>query len=118
MLDANTPQVPDIVAAMRDYRRWVDPALRAELERAGNDPRRKLHAALALWPVDRSVGPFLEQRLLAAAPGELAVIREALRPQGAELTPRLWPVVESLKPGDAALLPHAAALALYDPDGR
>jgi len=117
VLDADTAQVPDIVSAMRDYRRWVDPALRAELERAPDDSRRKLHAALALWPVDRSVGPFLEQRLLAAAPAELAVIRGALRPQRAELTPRLWPVAESLKAGDAALLPPAAALALYDPEG-
>src|SRR5262249_33673125 len=34
LLDADTPQVPDIVAAMRDYRRWVDPSLRSELEKA------------------------------------------------------------------------------------
>ena len=101
---------------MRDYRRWADPALRAELEQAGDDSRRKLHAALALWPVDRSLRPFLEERLLAAAPGELPVIREALSPQRAELTPRLWSVVESLKAGDAALLPPAAALASYAPD--
>src|SRR5262249_31801792 len=33
LLDADTPQVPDIVGAMRDYRRWVDPALRSELEK-------------------------------------------------------------------------------------
>ena len=26
LLDADTPQVPDIVEAMRDYRRWVDPS--------------------------------------------------------------------------------------------
>ncbi len=116
LLDADTRQVPDIVAAMRDYRRWIDPALRTELDQAGDDTRRKLHAGLALWPVDRSVGSFLEKRLLAAAPGELAVIREALSPQRAELTPRLWSVVESLEAGDAALLPPAAALARYAPD--
>ena len=29
LLDADTPQVPDIVGAMRDYRRWVDPPLRS-----------------------------------------------------------------------------------------
>src|SRR5262249_6966416 len=31
LLDADTPQVPDIVGAMGDYRRWIDTSLRGEL---------------------------------------------------------------------------------------
>src|SRR5262245_36855432 len=52
LLDADTAQVPDIVRAMRDYRRWVDPALRSGLEKESAGPRQKLHASLALLPVD------------------------------------------------------------------
>ena len=52
LLDAETEQVPDIVGAMHDYRRWVDPSLRSELEKKSDDSRQKLHASLALLPVD------------------------------------------------------------------
>ena len=38
VLKAETAQVPDIVDSMRDYRHWVDPLLKDELER----PRRGL----------------------------------------------------------------------------
>ena len=34
LLDADTPQVPDIVGAMREYRRWVDPPAEGELDKA------------------------------------------------------------------------------------
>ena len=59
LLDADTAQVPEIVAAMRDYRRWVDPALRSELAKNSDDSRQKLHASLALLPVDASQVDYL-----------------------------------------------------------
>ena len=34
------------------------------------------------------------------------------------LTPKLWTMLESAKPGDAGLLPAASALASYDPERR
>ena len=115
-LDADTPQVPEIVEAMRDYRRWVDPLLRTELEKASNGSRQKLHASLALLPVDATQVDYLLNRLLVATPSELPVLRDALKPQRSTLTPKLWTVLESAKPGDASLLPTASALAIYDPD--
>ena len=39
-----------------------------------------------------------------------------LKPHRATLTPKLWTVLESAKPGDASLLPAASALAGYDAD--
>ncbi len=36
----------------REYRQWVDSSLRTELERRSDDSRQKLHASLALLPVD------------------------------------------------------------------
>ena len=52
----------------------------------------------------------------SATPSELPVLRDALKPHRSTLTPKLWTVLESAKPGDASLLPAAGALALYDPD--
>jgi serine/threonine protein kinase/formylglycine-generating enzyme required for sulfatase activity/tetratricopeptide (TPR) repeat protein len=117
LLDADTPQVPEVVNAMREYRRWVDPALHSELAKLEADSREKLHASLALLPVDASQVDYLSERLGKADPGELFVIRNALKPRRGELAPRLWAVLESVKPGDIRLLPSAAALATYDPDG-
>ena len=116
LLDADTPQVPDIVGAMRDYRRWVDPSLRSELEKGSDGSRQKLHASLALLPVDDSQVDYLFNRLISATPSELPVLRDALKPHRSTLTPRLWTVLESAKPGDTSLLPAAGALARYDPD--
>jgi serine/threonine protein kinase/formylglycine-generating enzyme required for sulfatase activity/tetratricopeptide (TPR) repeat protein len=116
LLDADTPQVPEIVGAMRGYRRWVDASLRGELEKKSAGPRQKLHASLALLPVDATQVDYLFNRLSNAAPGELPVLRDALKPHRAILSARLWTVLESAKPGDASLLPCASALASYDPD--
>src|SRR5207245_6767668 len=54
LLDAETGQVPAIVAEMSEYRTWTDPLLRQENERAAADSRQQLHTSLALLPVDRS----------------------------------------------------------------
>ena len=114
VLDADTPQVPDIVGAMRDYRRWVDSSLRSELEKSSDDSRQKLHASLALLPVDASQVDYLFNRLLKATPSELPVLRDALKPHQATLVPKLWSVLDSAQPGDVSLLPAASALADYD----
>ena len=116
LLDADTPQVPDIVGAMRDYRQWVDSSLRSELEKGSDDSPQKLHASLALLPVDASQVDYLFNRLIKATPSELSVLRVALKTHRTTLTPKLWTVLKSAKPGDVSLLPTAGALAIYDPD--
>ncbi len=116
LLDADTVQVPDIVTAMREYRQAVDPALRSELIKSSDDSRQKLHASLALLPVDAGQVGYLFNRLKKATPDELPVLRDALNAQSTKLAPQLWTVLESAKPGDASLLPAASALANYAPD--
>ena len=44
------------------------------------------------------------------------MLRDALKPHRADLTPKLWAVLESAKAGDPRLLPAAGALAGYDPE--
>ncbi len=114
LLDTDTPQVPGIVVAMRNQRQRVDSSLRSEFDRRSDESRQKLHASLALLPVDASQVPFLEKRLLVASPTELPVLRDALKPHQATLVPKLWYVLESAHPGDPSLLPVASALADYD----
>ena len=116
VLDADTAQVPEIVKAMSDHRQWVDSSLRSELEKSSDGSRQKLHASLALLPVDASQVDYLFNRLIKATPSGLPVLRDALKTHRTSLTPKLWTVLESAKLGDANLLPSASALANYDPD--
>ena len=108
-----TPDVPAIVKQLSGYRRWADPQLVRALQ--STDDREHLHASVALLPVDGSQVDYIFNRLLAASPSELPVLREALKLHRSSLTPKLWTVLESAKPGDASLLPSASALASYDP---
>ncbi|MGO9923644.1 MAG: protein kinase domain-containing protein [Isosphaeraceae bacterium] len=116
LLDADTLQVPDIVGVMRDYRQWIVPSLRSELENSSEDSRQKLHASLALLPVDATQVDYLFKRLIKSNPSELPVLRDALSPYRVTLIPKLWALLGSAKPGDISLLPAASALARYAPD--
>jgi formylglycine-generating enzyme required for sulfatase activity/tetratricopeptide (TPR) repeat protein len=111
-----TPEVPAIVKQLSGYRRWADPQLVRLVETADPQGREHLHASLALLPVDATQVDYLFDRLLTVSPTELPVIRDALKPYSSTLTPKLWTLLESAKPGDASLLPCAGALALYDPE--
>ena len=59
---------------------------------------------------------YLFDRLIKATPSELPVLRDALKTHRSKLTPKLWAVLDSAKPGDDRLLPSAGALASYAPD--
>lgn len=74
LFDAETTQVPEIIADMRDLRQLVDPLLRTEYQQASDRSRRKLLASLALLPVDSGQAAYLTERLLKAEPTELPVI--------------------------------------------
>jgi hypothetical protein len=111
---ASTAEVPPIIGQISSYRRWANPDLNTLVQNTDDTSREKLHASLALLPVDASQLPFLEKRLLVASPTELMVIRDALKPHRASLVPKLWSVLDSAQPGDVSLLPVASALADYD----
>jgi serine/threonine protein kinase/formylglycine-generating enzyme required for sulfatase activity/tetratricopeptide (TPR) repeat protein len=118
LLDADTPQVPDIVRAMSEYRRWVDPSLKGELESAPDESRQKLHASLALLPVDAAQVDYLWESLATASTSEFPVLRDALTPHRSGLAPKLWSLLDHAKASDPRLLPSASALASYDPDNE
>ena len=117
---AGTPDVPAIVEQLPRYRRWADPQLvhvvRSTDDSTDGHRREHLHASLALLPVDATQVDYLFDRLSKATPTQLPVLRDALKTHRSALTPKLWTVLESAKPGDPSLLPAASALASYDPD--
>ena len=119
LLEAATEDVPDIVSEMRPVpalaRRAVARSLRPT-PKADDDTRRQLHASLGLLPVDRGQVDYLRDRLLTAGPQEVLVIREALQPHAAEVSPRLWKVLEDGKSLPGERLRAACALAAYAPD--
>ena len=111
---ASTEDVPSIVRQLNGYRRWANARLKSLVQNPDDASREKLHASLALLPVDSSQLPFLEQHLLNTTATELPVIRDSLKPHEASLIPKLWSTLDSAKPGDVSLLRAASALADYD----
>ena len=117
VLVADIAHVPGVVDAMIKYRKWTDALLRQEYGRAAMNSRQKLHASLALLPVDATQVDYLCGRLLDAGPHEVPVIRDALAPHKDSLLDKLWAVVEKPEKGqESHRLRAAAALAKYDPD--
>ncbi len=119
LLDADTTQVPAIIAEMAEHRDGVDPLLRAEHEKPGATPRQKLHTSLALLPVDPNQVEFLLARLLKAEPHQVPVIRDALVPHREAIRPRLWATLQTTERGqEAQRIRAAAALATFDPNSE
>jgi serine/threonine protein kinase/formylglycine-generating enzyme required for sulfatase activity len=117
LLEGNTPDVPPIIEEMAPYRRWIDPLLHEACQEAAasHDPRKQLHASLALLPADPSELKYLRERLLEAEAQEVRVIRDALVPYQGQLVDPLW-VVATKPPLVRQRLRAACALARYDPD--
>jgi formylglycine-generating enzyme required for sulfatase activity len=118
LLESTTADVPGIVKDMAPYRRWLDPLLQESYAQAekGHDPRKQLHASLALLPVDAGQVEYLLSRLLQGQPQEVLVIREALSPHKQELTERLWILLENSKNDQDERLRAACTLAAFAPD--
>ena len=75
------------------------------------DPKVRLHASLALLPLDSTQLSYLENRLLTSPPGELAALRNALRSHQTILTPETFgPFSNGHGLADSNCLPAAAAL--------
>ncbi len=114
LLAADAARIPEIIQIIENYRRWTDPELKRIVSESSPGSKEKLHASLALLPVNPTQVSYLETRLLKAPPNELLVLIRLLRPQRANLSTNLWAVLEASKPGNPALLPAAAALAAFD----
>ena len=116
-LDADTTQVPEIVRSIsRLSPLGRIPNLKKTVEEAADTSRKKLHASLALLPVDANQVDFLFSRLLAAISDRTAGAGDTGCPQAPRSQPDSEALVHSrsAKPGDVSLLRAASALADYD----
>ncbi|MDB5386946.1 MAG: stkP 5 [Planctomycetaceae bacterium] len=120
LLVSTIGDVPEIVKDLAPYRRWVDPLLKDAYTQAleNNDPRKQLHISLALLPIDSQQVEYLYERLLAAEPQELVIIRDALLKHKSELSERLWMLMENPKNDEGRRFRAACALAEFAPDDR
>jgi serine/threonine protein kinase/formylglycine-generating enzyme required for sulfatase activity len=116
LVTAETADVPRLVEQLPPYRRWADPRLRRHAREAPDDSKERLHASVALLPVDDSQAEYLYQRLLHSGPAELPVIRDALLPGHDALRERLWGVLADRTSDLDQRLRAAAALAKYAAD--
>jgi formylglycine-generating enzyme required for sulfatase activity len=116
---AETADVPRLIEEIGPYRRWADPLLAGAAAQAEPGSKERLHAALALAPVDAGQADYLADRLLAVAtrPEELVVIRDALGAQGPGLAERFWTVLQDRQADPGRRLRAACALAAFDPEG-
>jgi formylglycine-generating enzyme required for sulfatase activity len=114
VLRADITELPGIIKAMQGYRRWVDPALRDEYRNAPEDSPQRLHASLALLPVDSHQAEYLSTRLLKASPSELPVILRVLEDHHQIPVGRLWSVLENPQADADQRLRAACALASDD----
>ena len=110
---AETKDVPPLVKKLKGLRVFANPSLYEIIKISHEDSKERLHASLALLPVDQEQVKFLYRRLLEAAPTELPVIRDALKPHREELVERLWSVLEQ-SDDKSQYLQAGSALALYD----
>src|SRR6516165_1078880 len=115
LLAADTAKVKQIVPELSGYRRWADPMLREIAQGAPAEDTGRLHASLALLPVDPKQMPYLRQRLLAAQPDEFEGICLALQEHHSELVPWLWRQIHTEKKDPERRFRAALALAYYRP---
>jgi formylglycine-generating enzyme required for sulfatase activity len=118
IVSAETAKVPDIIRAIKNSdRRWADPELRQITAEAPQDSKERLHASLALLPVEPGQAEYLYRRLLNANPNDLPVIRQALDAHQPALVERLWAVLENAEASPHQRFCAACALAGYVPGG-
>ena len=84
VLDAETAEVPGLLAELTPFRDRVADELQAVVTSAAPTSKQRLHASLALLPGDLSQRPWLERRVLTLAPHEVIVVRDALGESAAD----------------------------------
>lgn len=116
LLRADTSDALRTVGELDPFRRWADPKLLATYENADPESRERLHAALAILPVDPRPVDYLKERMLQSNPRDLEMLREVLRPHALQLKSQLWRVALDAKAPKSERFRAGAALAGLDPD--
>jgi eukaryotic-like serine/threonine-protein kinase len=116
LLEAETADAPGVVRQIESYRRWADQML--DDAAATDDPKKRLHIALARLPRDPVQADDLRERLLDGKPVEVRVVRDALQSRAAKLAPALWRELGDTNQPLRRRFRAACALAAFDPSGK
>ena len=118
LVAADIAEVPGIVDTMAAYRRWTDPLLKQEDDKAEGDSKQRLYMYLALLPVDKGKANYLRDKLLVVTPTQFPVVRDALIPYPDDVIEPLWNVALDSKRETQQRFQAACALATYGPDDK
>ena len=116
--NANIVQVPGIIAEIENYRQWASPLLKAEYEMAQDGTSEKLHAALALLPVDRSQVDYLRDQLPLLSLEQFSIVREVLKEHQSAVIGPLWELAQNDHWDSETRFQAACALATFSPDDQ
>ena len=117
IVTAETAETPSLLKQLPAYHRWADRRLRQRLHDSAENSKERLHASLALLPVDAGQADYLCGRLLTAKwPGEVKTIRSVLRDYAPDSLARFWSVLQDDKEEKTRRLRAACALALLTAD--
>lgn len=115
---ADTSRVSNIIKKeLINFRQEAKDDLKQAFEESPDDSDAKLHAALAILPDDKSVLPFLRDRLLTVTPMQFEHVRDLLKDDKDELVASYWKIART---GEAPELRFQAACALarYDSENE
>lgn len=118
LIDAEPSQVPVIVKDLEGYRAWADPRLRDLLTAEDSDEKTKIHASLALLPVDEAQVEPLTAEMLNGTLQTLErfpVIRDSLQVSRKQIEPELWNVLQADDQSGTRRFRAGMALATYAP---
>ena len=111
---ADTARASVLLGRLNVFQRWATPMLRQMYEESEPQSKERLHASLALLPVDPGQVDYLYEQMLSAGPTDLLVIRNALLGYRDDLVEGLWNVLGNEKDPDRRFR-AACVLATYDP---
>ncbi|MEW6302884.1 MAG: protein kinase [Verrucomicrobiota bacterium] len=115
LLNAETAQVPSVLADLQPYQKWAEPLLKERYEMAADTSDARLHIALALLPVDARQTDYLRRRLLDISAAQFPTVRQALLRHKDSCIRPLWETAgDAARPGEERFQ-AACALAAFDP---
>jgi formylglycine-generating enzyme required for sulfatase activity len=120
LIDADISQAPRIIADMQGYSRWTKPKLLAIVQDPQRTEKARLHARMALLPMDQSQLDYLYERCLGAGLPEFLILRDFLQQYQHDFILQLWRLLQD--PGSSKERRFRAGLALakygVDPSGQ
>jgi len=123
LLQADTSQVKTVIGNLASYRQYAEDDLKQAVTESPMESNARLHAALALLARDKSVLPFLKQRLLTVQPMQFQNVRDLMDGDKAELLDDYWEMAQGQDNAQgsddpAVRFQAACALASYDPKNK